>query len=125
MLYRYLADAIVIIHFIFIIFVIFGGFLVLRWRWIIWMHIPAAMWGVIIEFSGWICPLTPLENWLRNLYGLDPYDMSFVEHYIIPLIYPIGLTREVQIILGVLVVTVNLIIYWYVFFRNIKLVNKK
>ncbi len=125
MLYGYLADAIVIIHFIFVIFVIFGALLVLRWRWIIWMHIPAAMLGVIIEFSGWICPLTPLEKCLRSLSGLESYDMSFVEHYIVPLIYPAGLTREVQILLGTLVVTVNLVIYWYVFFGNYKLVNKK
>ncbi len=71
MLYRYLADVIVIIHFIFVIFVILGALLVLRWRWVVWMHIPAAIWGVIIEFSGWICPLTPLEKWLRSLSGLD------------------------------------------------------
>ena len=116
MLYHYLADVIVIIHFVFIIFVIFGAFLLIRWRWIIWMHLPAAMWGVFIEFSGWICPLTPLENKLRKISGLDSYDISFVEHYIIPLIYPTDLTREVQILFGVVVVTVNMLIYWYVIF---------
>ena len=116
MLYHYLADVIVIIHFVFIIFVIFGAFLLIRWRWIIWMHLPSAMWGVFIEFSGWICPLTPLENKLRKISVLDSYAISFVEHYIIPLIYPTDLTREVQILFGVVVVTVNMLIYWYVIF---------
>jgi hypothetical protein len=104
------ADLIVIIHFGFILFVIFGGFLALRWRNLIWLHLPAAIWGVLIELFGWICPLTYYENSLRSSGG-GSYTGGFLEHYLIPMIYPSALTREIQIGLGVILVLLNLLIY--------------
>ena len=111
MINRILADIIVVIHFAFILFVILGGLLVLRWRWLAWIHIPAAVWGAIIEFAGWICPLTPLENRFRVKGGADGYQSSFIEHYIVPIIYPETLTRSMQIILGLFVLIINAFIY--------------
>ena len=111
MLKLYAADLIVLIHFCFILFVIFGGLLVLKWRKIIWLHLPAAVWGTLIEFFGWICPLTVLENQFRLDNNGGAYTTGFIEHYIIPLIYPEGLTPEIQIILGIAVIVVNLFIY--------------
>lgn len=96
------------------IFVVLGGLLVLRWRWVMWLHLPAAVWGALIEFAGWICPLTPLEKWLRREGGLGGYEGGFVEHYILPLLYPSALTRTVQLVLGAGVIVVNLLIYWRV-----------
>lgn len=103
-------DLIVLIHFSFILFVIFGGFLVLKWRKLIWLHLPAAAWGALIEFAGWICPLTTLENRLRSASG-GGYAGSFIEHYIIPVIYPAALTREIQPALGLAVILLNLFVY--------------
>jgi hypothetical protein len=123
-LYRVLADIIVLIHLAFIIFVIFGGFLVLRWRWLFWFHIPAAIWGALIEFVGWICPLTPLENQFRMKSGEVGYQNGFIEHYIIPLIYPDELTRSLQITLGIFVIIINIIIYSLIFSRKLKKGNK-
>lgn len=100
------------------VFVVLGGLLVLRWRWVIWLHLPAAVWGALIEFAGWICPLTPLEKWLRRQGGLGGYQGGFVEHYILPLLYPSALTRTVQLVLGAVVIAVNLIIYWQVWRRG-------
>jgi hypothetical protein len=91
--------------------------LVLRWRRIAWFHLPAAVWAALIEFQGWICPLTPLENWLRARGGGTGYETGFVEHYIIPVLYPAGLTRELQIILGLVVAGVNLAIYGWLLWR--------
>lgn len=117
MSYRLMADIVVLLHFTFILFVLMGGILSIWWRKIVWIHIPAAGWGVLIEFAGWICPLTPLENRLRAKGGEAGYPGGFVEKYILPVIYPTELTREIQIILGILVITVNLVIYWKVFFK--------
>ena len=100
MIEKIAADLIVLFHFTFILFVIAGGFLVLRWRWVIWLHIPCAVWAVLIEFYGWICPLTPWENSLRISAGSSGYNGSFIEHYILPIIYPSGLTRKLQYIFG-------------------------
>ncbi|MDH3733443.1 MAG: DUF2784 domain-containing protein [Gemmatimonadota bacterium] len=111
MVYRALADLVLITHFVFIVFVLAGGFLVLRWRWIAWAHVPAAIWGVTIELAGWICPLTPLENQLRRLGGEVGYTGGFLERYLLPLIYPAGLTREVQLVLGAAVVILNVVAY--------------
>jgi len=88
------------------------------WRKVVWIHIPAAVWGALIEFAGWICPLTPLENRLRAKGGEAGYLGGFVEKYILPVIYPTELTREIQIILGIFVITVNLVIYWKIFYKN-------
>jgi hypothetical protein len=112
-----LADAVVVVHFGFVLFVLFGGLLVLRWRRVMWLHLPAAAWGALIEFAGWICPLTPLEKWLRRQGNLGGYEGGFVEHYILPVLYPQALTRSVQLVLGLLVVLLNLFIYWRVLRR--------
>ena len=110
--YGPLAEVVVVIHFAFVLFVLFGGFLVLRRRWVIWLHLPAAIWGALIEFAGWICPLTPLEKWLRKQGGLAGYEGSFLEHYILAILYPRGLTRPVQVGLGLLVIGLNVWVYW-------------
>jgi hypothetical protein len=111
------ADLIVIIHFSFILFVLFGGLLLLRWRKLIWLHLPAVAWGIWIEFSGQICPLTPLEVWLRQRAGEQGYQHSFTEEYLLPLIYPEALTRELQMVLGIVVILLNLGVYLFVFRR--------
>lgn len=115
MLYRASADAVVIAHLLFILFVVLGGFLVLRNRRWIFLHLPAAAWGTFVELQGWVCPLTPLETWLRNKGSQSPYDTSFIEHYLIPVIYPPGLTHDVQILLGSAVILINMAIYYRVY----------
>jgi hypothetical protein len=92
---------------------VFGGLLVLRWSRLVYVHLPAAVWGVLIEFAGWICPLTPLEQSLRQSAGGHGYSGSFIEHYLLPLLYPTALTRTIQLVLGTLVIVVNLCIYGY------------
>ena len=119
-MYRLLANLVVVIHLFFVLFSVFGALLLIRWRKIIWLHIPAAAWAACIEFSGRICPLTPLENWLRLKGAEIGYGGDFVRHYILPLLYPSSLTREIQIILGVLVTGLNIAIYGYVFFLRRK-----
>lgn len=111
MIYRWLADAVVVIHVGFVVFVMFGGFLLRRWPKLIYAHLPAAVWGVLIEFAGWTCPLTPLENAFRERGGEAGYAGGFVDHYIIPLLYPTGLSRSIQWMLGVLVMGVNVLAY--------------
>jgi hypothetical protein len=115
MIYRIFADITVLLHLGFVLFVVLGGLLVLRWRWLAWFHIPAALWGTMIEFAGWICPLTPLENWLRKLGGEAGYAGGFVEHYIIGILYPEALSRELQYALGAFVLGVNGFVYWRFF----------
>ena len=110
-LYRLLANAVVSIHALFILFVVLGGFLAWRRRWIAAVHIPCAIWGVLIEYRGWICPLTPLENALRAKAGQQGYSGGFIEHYLLPTIYPSGLTPRVQALLGMLVLVVNAFAY--------------
>ena len=95
-------------------FVVLGGLLVLRWRRLMWLHLPCATWGALIEFGGWICPLTPLENHLRALGRQAGYAGGFVEHYIVAIMYPAGLTRWMQLVLGVFVLAVNGFVYWRV-----------
>jgi len=109
--YKVIADAIVVIHFLFIAFVIFGGLLVIRWPKVAFMHLPAAIWGVVVEIFSWICPLTPLENHFRDLAGESLYGGDFVAQYLIPVIYPVNLTTSIQKILGVLVIVINVIFY--------------
>jgi len=101
----------VLVHAAFVAFVMLGGFFAWRWRAVLWAHVPAAVWGAAIEFAGWTCPLTPLENALRARAGLEGYRGGFVEHYVIPLLYPAGLTRPAQALLGTLVVVVNFVAY--------------
>ncbi len=111
MLYRMLADLVVVAHFAFVVFAVAGAFLVLRWRWVAWVHLPVVAWAALIEVAGWVCPLTPLENWLRMRGGAMGDHGGFVEHYIIPILYPGQLTRSVQIALGALVLLINAGIY--------------
>jgi uncharacterized protein DUF2784 len=117
-LYGFLADLVVGIHFVFVLFVVLGGLLVLRAPWVAYVHVPAALWGAAIEFGGWVCPLTPLEHWLRGKSGNAGYTGGFVEHYILPLLYPSALTRTVQIVLGLLVLAINLAVYGYLIRRR-------
>jgi hypothetical protein len=111
MIFRLLADLTVVLHLAFVLFVVFGGFLVFRHRAVAWVHVPAAAWGVWVEFAGWICPLTPLENWLREQSGGTAYTSSFVERYLVPTLYPEALSRELQWLLGGFVVVVNAAVY--------------
>ena len=111
MIYRMLADAVVLAHALFVGFVVLGGFLVWRWGWLVWAHVPAAVWGAAIEYGGWVCPLTPLEKTFRARAGLAGYGGGFVEHYVIPLLYPADLTAPKQVVLGTLVLLVNLVAY--------------
>ena len=115
--YGILADIVVLIHLAFVIFAVLGAILVIRWRWILWLHLPAIFWAIWIEMTGGICPLTPFEIWLRIRAGLGGYRGDFVEHYLMPVLYPVGLTRNIQILLGVIVILANVTIYGYVVFR--------
>jgi len=114
-MYVFAADLVVLLHFLFIVFVIAGGLLALKWRWVTWLHIPAAIWSAFIEFSGWVCPLTPLENVLRRAGEGGGYTTSFIGHYLVPIIYPAGLTRETQFIMGVAVILINVMIYYRIY----------
>ncbi|TMA22899.1 MAG: DUF2784 domain-containing protein [Deltaproteobacteria bacterium] len=100
MLYRLLADVVLVAHLGFVLFVVAGGFLILRWPGMAWVQLPSAFWGLVVEWSGWICPLTPLENRLRAQGGAAGYAGGFVEHYLVPVLYPASLTRGVQVLLG-------------------------
>ena len=118
MVYDLLADLILLLHLAFIAFVVIGGLLVLKnvkWAWV---HVPAAVWGGLVEFTGWLCPLTPLEKWLRLKAGAGLYHESFISHYLLPLIYPTELTRNLQILLGAGVVVINLIVYSLVLYKR-------
>ncbi|NOQ66113.1 MAG: DUF2784 family protein [Desulfobacterales bacterium] len=114
MLYNSFADLIVVLHSLFVLFVMLGGFLVLWKSSVAWCHIPAVFWAASIEFFGWICPLTPLENMLREKGGAAGYDTGFVEHYIVPILYPASLTRQVQINFGIIVLSINIGLYFFV-----------
>jgi len=111
---RIIADLLVVIHLGFICFVILGGILLLKYRWVAFLHIPAVIWGTMIGFKGWGCPLTQWENHFRFSASQAGYRGGFIEHYLIPLIYPSGLTNDIQVMLGVLVLIVNLFIYMFV-----------
>jgi hypothetical protein len=117
---RILADLVVGLHFVFVVFVVAGGLLVLRWPKVAFVHLPAAMWGAAIEFAGWVCPLTPLENSLRRQAGESGYSTGFIEHYLLPVLYPSALTRDTQLLLGAAVIGINLAIYVYVLRRRHK-----
>ena len=111
MIEGFTADMIVLVHLGFIVFVALGGFLVIKWHNIAFLHIPCALWGVLIAFGGWICPLTPLEMHFRKLAGIAGYDGGFIDHYVMPIVYPAGLTRGMQTAFGVTILAVNLIVY--------------
>jgi Protein of Unknown function (DUF2784) len=118
MTFRILADAAVLLHLAFVLFVVFGGVLVARWPRVAWVHLPAAGWGAWVEFAGWVCPLTPLENWLRQQGGGPAYASTFIEHYLVPVLYPSSLSRELQLGLGGFVLVVNAAVYLLVLRRR-------
>jgi hypothetical protein len=118
MIARIAADLVVVAHLAFILFVVLGGLLVLKWPRAAWLHLPAAAWGALIEFCGWICPLTPLENRLRHAGASHGYAGGFIDHYILPLVYPAGLSRQLQLALGAAVIIINLAIYSFVLLRR-------
>ncbi|MDJ0691732.1 MAG: DUF2784 domain-containing protein [Xenococcaceae cyanobacterium MO_188.B32] len=120
MIYRLIADLVVLLHLGFILFAVLGGLLVLKYRRCALLHLPALVWAVLISLFGWVCPLTPLENWLRELGGVLSYDTSFIEHYLLPVIYPGELTRRKQVFLGLLVLIINLVIYGWIAGRGFK-----
>lgn len=117
MIARLLADTVVLLHLGFILFVAFGGFFALRWPKAAWLHVPAAVWGALVELSGWVCPLTPLENRLRLAAGADAYAGGFIERYLMFIVYPSGLTRELQIALGLVVIVGNVGLYAWLLHR--------
>lgn len=119
MWYRLFADLIVLIHIGFVCFVLLGGLLALKWRRMMWVHLPAAAWGAIVELNGWICPLTPLENWLRSQAGEGGYTGDFITYYLLSILYPNDLTQEIQTILGIMVVVLNGVIYWWLWRRPV------
>ncbi len=118
MVFGLLADAVVIVHAAFVAFVVLGGFLALRWRRLAWLHLPAALWGAGIEFAGWTCPLTPLENTLRQSAGEAGYAGGFVEHYLVPVLYPAAYTLYLRVALGGLLVALNAVAYALYFRRR-------
>ena len=118
MIYLMLADLLVVVHLLFIIFVILGGLLLMLRGSLVFVHLPAVIWAALISFKGWICPLTPLENYLRGVAGTAGYEQGFVEYYLIPIIYPNNLTSNIQIMLGIFVVLINLGIYCLVYFKR-------
>ncbi len=123
MLYGILADAAVAVHLMFILFVLLGGLLALRWPRLAWVHLPVLLWGIGIELIGWVCPLTYLENYFRRLSRAEGYAAGFVEHYLVPLIYPDllfpgGFPRSGFIAIGIIIAVLNAIIYWFVWKRH-------
>src|SRR4030095_6053083 len=108
------AGSVVLLHFAFVIFVVAGGLLAIRWPRAMWIHMPAALWGVLIEMTGWVCPLTPLENYLREQGVATGYQGEFIAHYIVPVLYPAGLTRDWQLVLGGFAFAVNAVVYGFV-----------
>ena len=116
MAFRILADATVVFHIAFVLFVVLGGALVVRRPRLAWLHIPAVAWGVWVVFARRVCPLTPLENWFRRQAGGQTYTESFIDHYLVPLLYP-GFSRETQYVLSGLVLAVNMLAYLIVFRR--------
>jgi hypothetical protein len=117
MIYRVLADLILVTHFAFAVFTVLGGLLVLRWRPVLWAHLASLLWGVVIQWANWTCPLTPLENRLREAGGQAGYGGGFVEHYVSTVLYPESLTVELRYLLGAALIAVNIVVYGYAFLR--------
>lgn len=118
MLFRLAADAVLLLHLAFILFALLGALLALRWRWVPVIHLPAAAWGFFVELTGRVCPLTDWENHFRLLAGQAGYAESFIEHYLLALIYPEGLTREIQFVLAGVVIVVNVVLYGWLLRRR-------
>ena len=120
MIYSFLADLLVVFHLVLILYVIAGALLIVKWPKTLWLHLPSCFWGMTIEFTGWICPLTPWEIQLRRLAGEEGYTGSFIEQYLIPIIYPSGLNWENQMLLGSIVLIVNLSLYTLILIKRRK-----
>ena len=120
MLARLVADAVLVLHLAFIAFALSGALLALRWRWIPFVQLPAAAWGAFVEITGRLCPLTELESRFRILAGQGGYSESFIERYLLPIIYPSGLTRHVQFVLDAIVVAVNAAVYFLLLWRRLR-----
>lgn len=118
MIDRILADTVVVVHLLFVLYVAFGSLFVFPWPRTAWLHLPAVVWGAVIELAGWPCPLTPLEQRLRRSAGDQGYDGGFIEHYVVSLIYPGGLTRTYQILLGIAILAINGAVYVWVWRRS-------
>ena len=117
MVYRVLAELVLVLHFCFVIFVVLGGLLVLRRRWIAWIHLPAVVWGILVECFFWACPLTTLENWLRELGGEAGYTTGFIDYYVSAVLY-IPLSPQIRVMIGLLLIGFNLFVYLYLFRRR-------
>jgi hypothetical protein len=117
MFYTLAANAIVLLHLGYVIFVVTGGLLVFRWRWISLLHLPAVVWSVLLELRGWLCPLTPLELMFREAGGQAGYSGGFIEQYILPVLYPVELDRTMQIAIGSFVILINLALYGWLLWR--------
>jgi hypothetical protein len=115
---RVLADLVVLVHATFVLFVVGGGLLALRWPRVVWLHAPAVVWGTVVELCNQRCPLTPLENWLRSQAGEAGYHGEFVSHYVLPILYPEDLTRTLQLLLGAVAIAINLLVYGWVLRRR-------
>lgn len=120
MFYWIAANLLVVVHLGFICFVLIGGFLVFRWRRLVFLHIPAVVWGALIEYQGWLCPLTPWEQQLRQAGGMAGYSGGFIEHYLLPVLYPAYVSRDVQLILGTFVIVLNLAIYGWMIMQRVR-----
>jgi hypothetical protein len=118
LLYQIFADLVVIVHIAFVAFVLAGGLLAMKWPWTIRLHLPAAAWGALVEFSGWLCPLTSLENWLRRQAGQGSTQGDFVIQYLYPVLYPVDLTRGIQVVLGLIVLVMNGAVYGWLLVRG-------
>jgi hypothetical protein len=118
MIYRVLADLILVTHFAFAVFTVLGGLLVLRWRGLLLVHLASVFWGVVIQWANWTCPLTPLESYLRERGGESGYSGGFIEHYVSIILYPESLTVELRYVLGIVLIVVNLLVYGYIFLRR-------
>lgn len=110
-MFKFLADLVLLVHLAFIVFVLFGGLLLQRWPRLVWLHFPAIIWVIFAEVAGWVCPLTPLENYLLMLAGGEMYQGDFIGRYLLPLVYPAGLTPTIRLILAAVVIVFNVIIY--------------
>jgi hypothetical protein len=117
-LYQSLADVVLLAHLAFVVFVVIGGVAVLRWPRVAWIHLPAVIWAVLIEFAGWICPLTPLENAFRQAGGEAAYAGGFIDHYVAIVLYPAGLCRGFQVVLGSLLLLLNMLVYGRLVWRK-------
>lgn len=123
MIYRALADLVLVAHLAFVIFTVLGGLLVLRWRSLLWPHLACVFWGVILQWANWSCPLTPLESYLRGMGGEGGYQGGFIEHYVSMILYPENLTIELRYLLGIALLAVNLVVYGYLFFQKRRIAN--